>query len=46
VWQSGLDQKLCHEAERAGIEGALSWNSLHERQQRMGLTSACGLLRT
>jgi len=35
VRQSGLDQELCHEAERAGIEGALRGNRLQEGQQRM-----------
>ena len=35
VRQSGLDKELCHEAERAGIEGALAGNGLHDRQQRM-----------
>jgi hypothetical protein len=39
-----LNQELCHEPERAGIEGALGGDGLHERQQRMGLTSAHGLL--
>jgi len=35
VRQSGLDQELCHEAERAGIEGALRGNRLQVGQQRM-----------
>ena len=30
VRQSGLDQELCHEAERAGIEGALGGKDLHD----------------
>ena len=30
VRKSGLDQELCHEAERAGIEGALGGNGLHD----------------
>ena len=30
VRKSGLDQKLCHKAERAGIEGALGGNGLHD----------------
>ena len=30
VRQSGLDQELCHEAERAGIECALGGNGLHD----------------
>jgi hypothetical protein len=37
VRKSGLDQELCHEAECAGIEGALRWNGLHDGQQRMYL---------
>ena len=44
VRKSGLDQELCHEPERAGIECALCADGLHERQQRMGLTRARGLL--
>jgi hypothetical protein len=30
VRQSGLDQELGHEAERAGIERTLGWDGLHE----------------
>ena len=30
VRKSGLDQELCHEAERAGIDGALGGNGLHD----------------
>jgi hypothetical protein len=30
VRKSGLDQKLCHEAERTGIEGALLGNGFHD----------------
>jgi hypothetical protein len=32
-----LDQELCHEAERAGIDGALGGNGLHDGQQGMWL---------
>jgi hypothetical protein len=31
VRQSGLDKKLCHEAESAGIDGALDGKGLHDR---------------
>ena len=30
VRQSRLDKELCHEAERAGIDGALGGNGLHD----------------
>jgi hypothetical protein len=29
VRKRSLDEELCHEAERAGIEGALGGNDLH-----------------
>jgi len=37
VRQSGLDQELGHEAERAGIDGTLGGNGLHDGQQGMWL---------
>jgi hypothetical protein len=30
VRKSGLDKGLCHEAERAGIDGALLGDGLHD----------------
>ena len=35
VRQSGLDKKLCHEAESAGIDGALAGKGLHDGEQVM-----------
>jgi hypothetical protein len=35
--KSSLDKELCHEAESAGIDGALDGKSLHEGQQGMRL---------
>jgi hypothetical protein len=42
VRQSGLDQELCHEAERASIEGALGGNGLQEGQEGIWLPGGYG----
>ena len=42
VRQSGLDQELGHEAERAGIDGTLGGNGLHDGQQGVWLPGGNG----